>query len=279
MASNSRLELVYRDGDSFFHRSSPLSKILYVVAASMFMAIYFDFYVQLGLVVVVSFIALTLTGTPFRRYWGFLKWVFVFMIALGISGALFVNRPGPVVLRTPLRDFSFRELTDGFTMGLQFFVLGWVSMSFVFTTHPRDFAQAMSRLGLKYRFAHGFILALVFLPIILAEANNVSNAHKIRDFGAGKSRFMRWVYRLQHLSFALVVRVLRRAETIAVAMDAKGFGLSDERTYFTQYPRSLSGTVFGWASVAALVLFIVVSPPGADNRWTWWFNSLLDLVR
>jgi energy-coupling factor transport system permease protein len=251
--------------------------LLYVLSASLLMAIYFDFYKQLFLLAVVATIALTMTQTPFRRYWPFMRRVLVLMVTLGISGALFVRRPGPVVLHTEWRDFSFRELTDGFVMGLQFLNLGWVSLSFVFTTHPRDFAHAVSRGRLKYRFAHGFILALVFLPIILAEAGNISNAHKIRDFAARKSRFTRWFHRLRHMTFALVVRALKRAETIAVAMDVKAFGLSDERTYFTDLPQWRPGKVFGWASVAALVVFIIVFPPGPENRWTWlveWFTNL-----
>jgi energy-coupling factor transport system permease protein len=249
----SRLELVYHEGASFFHRTDPLSKLLYVIAVSFLMATGFDFYKQLGILLVVAPIALILSGTPFRTYWAFIKYVFFLTITLGITGALFVHKPGPVVLHTPLRDLSFRELTDGFTMGLQIFNLGWVSLAFVFTTHPRDFAHAVSRLGLNYRFAHGFILALVFLPTLLAEANNVSNAHKIRDFGAEQNWLMRNYHALRHLFFALMARSLRRAETIAVAMDVKGFGLSKERTYFKEYPSWIPGKIFGWASVAIMI--------------------------
>lgn len=252
---SANLELVYHEGKSFFHRTDPLSKLLYVIAASFLMAKAFDFYKQILLMVVALAVALLLTGTPFRSYWRFLKYVCFFMISLGITGALFVHRPGPIVLHTPLRDLSFREMTDGLTMGLQFFTLGWVSLGFVFTTHPRDFAHAMSNLGLSYRYSHAFVLSLVFLPILVAEAVNVSNAHKIRDFGAGENWFMRQYHAFRHLMFALVVRSLRRAETIAVAMDVKGFGLSDKRTYFTEFPSWPAGKVFGWAS---LVLMIVL---------------------
>lgn len=253
----SRLELVYHEGHSFFHRTDPLSKLLYVIAVSFLMATGFDFYKQLGMLLIVAPIALILSGVPFRSYWAFIKYVFFLTISLGITGALFVHKPGPVVLHTPLRDLSFRELTDGFTMGLQMFNLGWVSLGFVFTTHPRDFAHAVSRLGLSYRFSHGLILALVFLPTLLAEANNVSNAHKIRDFGADQNWVMRRYNSLRHLFFALVARSLRRAETIAIAMDVKGFGLSGVRTYFTQYPTWLAGKIFGWASVVVAIALLL----------------------
>ena len=76
----------------------------------------------------------------------------------------------------------------------------------------------------------------------------------------------RWLNRFRHLLFALVTRSLRRAQTIAVAMDVKGFGLSDKRTYFTQYPSWLPGKIFCWASAAIVIaLSLAYAGPGARN--------------
>jgi energy-coupling factor transporter transmembrane protein EcfT len=53
-----------------------------------------------------------------------------------------------------------------------------------------------------------------------------------------------------------MARSLRRAETIAIAMDVKGFGLAKTRTYFSEYPSWIPGKIFGWASIAIAVVLM-----------------------
>ncbi|MBI2756540.1 MAG: energy-coupling factor transporter transmembrane protein EcfT [Chloroflexi bacterium] len=239
-----------------------MSKLVYVIAASVLIINSFNLVKQFSLLAISAAIALLLTGQSPQRYWAGVKLVLALAVSLGITGALLIDKPGPVVVATPLRNFTYRELTDGFTMGLQFVSLAFLALSFVYTTHPRDLSQAVSKWGMSYRYTHGMVLALVFLPILLAEAGNVEKAHRIRDFGATMNPLQRRLQSLRHLMVTLVARSLRRAETLACAMDVKGFGMAPHRTYFKEVEWWRPGQVFAVLSVGATIAFALLFNTG-----------------
>ncbi|HZM16601.1 MAG TPA: energy-coupling factor transporter transmembrane protein EcfT [Candidatus Krumholzibacteria bacterium] len=114
-----------------------------------------------------------------------------------------------------------------------------LSVLFTATTVPVDLARGLDRLLGPLRRLRlpvhelGFllVLALSFIPIFLAEARSLVAAHRTK---MGGSRW-RWWHRLQAvvpLAVPLFLSVLRRADELAVALDARCFVPGRPRTAF-----------------------------------------------
>ncbi|MDC7239883.1 MAG: energy-coupling factor transporter transmembrane component T [Spirochaetales bacterium] len=141
----------------------------------------------------------------------------------------FIN-PGEVVW-----SLGFLTITDyGLVIGpVFFFRLSTIVLSsfvLIWTTDTRDLMTSMVKAGMPYRYAYTIFLALRFLPLIQKEVEAVQSAHAIRGRAAGSSfahRFKLW----QRYVFTILINGLRKAEVTADALECRGFGYSEKRTY------------------------------------------------
>lgn len=148
---------------------------------------------------------------------------------------------------------------QGFAYGLTIFfrLIGFFATSLLFglTTDPTDLVQALiQKLQVSYRFGYGAHAAYRFVPLFQGELATIRAAQRIRGVreGGGPISLTR-----QYVGYLvpLLAGSVRRAERVALAMDARGFGAYPDRTF---YRRSR----FGWED-AAFGLGVVVVYGGA----------------
>ena len=152
---------------------------------------------------------------------------------------------------------------------LRFFLIITSSTVVTVTTTPLQLADALEALmkPLKYlrvpvsQLAMMVSIALRFVPTIMDEVGMIMNAQRARgmDFSSG-SLFTR-AKRLVPVMIPLFVAAFKRAEELAVAMEARGYDPNQARTKFRQLHWQRHDTwgtvVWGLLTVALVALRFV----------------------
>lgn len=112
-----------------------------------------------------------------------------------------------------------------------------IVLLFVCTTNPSEFAASLNKIGVSYRVSYSVSLALRYIPDIQREFREISQAQQAR--GVEMSKKVSIIQRLKAASAILVPLVLssmERIETISNAMELRGFGKKNKRTWYAARP-------------------------------------------
>lgn len=115
-----------------------------------------------------------------------------------------------------------------------------IVLLFVCTTNPSEFAASLNKIGVSYRVSYSVSLALRYIPDIQREFREISQAQQAR--GVEMSKKVSLIQRLKAASAILVPLVLssmERIETISNAMELRGFGKKNKRTWYAARPFTL----------------------------------------
>ena len=157
-------------------------------------------------------------------------------------------------------EFSRAGVILGLAITLRVVILA-ITMTLFFTlVSPMRLTRALYDLGMPFKYAYAFTLALRFLPLIINEISTISNAQKCRGFDIDRSNFIVKTIKIIPLMTPLIIMCLRRAGSISLAMDLKAFGSITNRTfYFELKPVTPGEKVVMGLSVTASLAFIVGS--------------------
>lgn len=104
---------------------------------------------------------------------------------------------------------------------------------FVSTTNPSEFAASLNKIGVSYRISYAVALALRYIPDIQREYRDISLAQQAR--GVEMSSKTTIVARLKAASAILIPLVLssmERIEVVSNAMELRGFGKGQRRSWY-----------------------------------------------
>lgn len=136
-------------------------------------------------------------------------------------GPLHVSRTAPV--------FAL-----GMALKLETFLAA--GMLFLSTTRIEEFAYALTRLGMPY--AVGFTMTLAFrlVPVFIDAALTVVQAQRCRGLDFERGSFVERVRRYVPVLVPVFMGALRRADQMAMALDARGFQRATVRTTLDIHP-------------------------------------------
>lgn len=120
------------------------------------------------------------------------------------------------------------SLNNGLMIGLR--MLGFVTYGLLFTSTTDLTALMMSlihQLKLSPKWAYGMLAGFRFIPLFQSELQQMKAAHKIR----GYSQKNRWKAFIRY-AMPLFTQGIRKSERIAIAMEARGFDGTRNRTYY-----------------------------------------------
>jgi energy-coupling factor transporter transmembrane protein EcfT len=219
----------YLPGDTVIHRLDPRVKILSVVALSILIFAATPAEILLISAFLIAVIRST-RMTPVQAL-GALRPVAVFMAMIFLVHLLFTEGP-PILSLTPL---SVRITQEGLVRGIyvtwQFagFVLGAAVLTR--STPPSDLVagierllRPLSRVGIPSQdLAVMIAMALRFMPMLLEEYDRIRMAQMARgaDFTTGNLALR--TRAVASLAVPLLLSAFRRADELAVAMEARGY--------------------------------------------------------
>ncbi|RNC97309.1 energy-coupling factor transporter transmembrane component T family protein [Lysinibacillus halotolerans] len=141
------------------------------------------------------------------------------------------------------------SVTNGLTIALR--TLGFVTYGLLFTSTTDLTLFIMSLIHqckLSPKCAYGLLAGFRFIPLFQSELNQMRTAHKVRGYKQKNSwkAFMRY-------SIPLFSQGIRKAERIAIAMEARGFTGTKERTYY----QTTQVVTKDWAYLCSLLIVVL----------------------
>jgi energy-coupling factor transport system permease protein len=250
-------------GHSLAHRLDPRAKILIMLVfiTALFLATSLSGWLILTAFIVVAVLA---SQVPTRILARSLRPV-LFIIILTVALNLFMTRGVPLFRLGPL--VATREgLAFGLLLGYRIVLLITFSSLLTLTTSPialTDGIEALlkpfTRLGVPaHELAMMMSIALRFIPTLLEEADKIMKAQMARgaDFESGS--FMQRARSLVPLLVPLFVSAFRRADELAMAMEARCYRGGEGRTRMKQL-KAETRDYLALGAVIVLAILVVVS--------------------
>jgi energy-coupling factor transport system permease protein len=240
-----------RERESLLGRTSPLVKLALAGVWLVGMALTLDPRVPAVLAAVAAGAALGLGSvTPASFVRGAAPLWLAAAIAGILAALLHVANADPsgieVARAGPLR-LTEAGLIGGLAIGLRIVAIGAVSVLLARTTDATALTDALAQQGrVPERFAYGALAAYGTVPRLGQDLATIRQARRVRGLSGG------WHPRVL---VALLVLAIRRGDRMALAMDARAFGLGPRSRYRVTRWSSGDGLVLaGGILVVAAVL-------------------------
>ena len=216
---------IYLDRNTFFHRLDPRTKILILVVAFV-VILYFDnplWVLPLSLLIILhGFFAKSLIN---------LKRISFILVILTISSmvlwSFFANGEKPLFWVIELEAFEF-----AIARTLIMLSLVTEGMIFLSTTRTEEFVLGMIRLGLPYRVGFAISTAFRMVPTIVSNVFIIAQAQRSRGLDLDSGNIIQRIRKHIPLLIPVFVSTIRNTNVFGMALEAKGFGAQNDRTYY-----------------------------------------------
>ncbi len=227
----------YIDRASFVHRLHPTVKVfaLFIIFWSVYWVDNPVAFIPLGLVL-LTLAMLTGSGPNFYS----LRWLFIIIVtSTTISWMLVFGHRGAWV--------THASVMLGLGRGLKFAELLAGSVLFLSTTKVEEFMVGLARLGVPYRARFAITLSFRLAPLFIDSYLTVVDAESLRGLDFGRGRIIDRLKRYAPVVIPVFMGALRKANNMAMALEARGFGMNPHPSSFIEYhvrPRDIATVVF-----------------------------------
>lgn len=224
---------LYTEGESFFHRLHPAAKIVgLLLAFAAAMSFSHPLYLMPLALGFLPAGAVSRVGPALRR----VGWL---MVVIGIMsfilwGVFYPGGSGPVHALGP---FRLREsaLLYGAGMALRLNLMLFAGLIFLTSTRVEEFTAGLERLGVPYPISFALSLSFRLVPIFTDTAHTILDAQRSRGLDPEAGGLVRRVRSYLPLLVPVFASALRRANSMAVALESKGFGAGPGRVSWREY--------------------------------------------
>lgn len=226
----------YLPGDSLLHKLDPRIKLLslFILITSLFLVKTFLGFAIFCVFIIVIFLT---AGLPWRYCLRGLKPIFYIVLFTIILHFLF-TKGGRVYWRWGPLTVEEAGVYLGTFMTLRLILLVITTLLVTLTTSPIAFADGLEfllrpfrRLGVPgHEIAMMMTIALRFIPTLLEEGAKIRNAQMARGADFETGNVFRRARSLVPLLVPLFVSAFRRADELAVAMEARCYRGGENRT-------------------------------------------------
>ncbi|MCL2420362.1 MAG: energy-coupling factor transporter transmembrane protein EcfT [Defluviitaleaceae bacterium] len=255
--------LSYVDRATPIHRLTGASKLLMVLFVSLAAMITFDTRLLI-VIVLVSFIMFALAKVPLRD----MKLIFtvIGLLMLMNNSLIFLFSPEEGVQIYGTREVYFHiigryyvtreQLFYQLNVTIKYFAILPLALIFFVSTEPSEFAASLNSIGVNYKIAYSVSLALRYIPSVIREYQEISQAQQARGVDISKKASLS--ARLKGMAtilFPLIITSIDKIDRIANAMELRSFGKDKTRTWYRARPF----TAIDYVVVAVSLLFIVAA--------------------
>ncbi len=217
-----------------------------------------------GPTVVALAAALVLLHLTLAQAWPALKpvrWLLV-PLALFSLGVWSWMAQGPSLLFWRVSRESLAFAIANFLKLATMMVAGLILLA---TTPVEELFAGLVKLRLPYPGAFAFALALRWVPEIFATVNRVREAQEARGLTWEQGTFLERIRRHLPLLVPIFLLTLRRSQTMAWALEARGFQLSRRRTFLLEIRMQRRDWLALAAGLVLLAGFIILHVWGWDR--------------
>ncbi|MBB6624969.1 energy-coupling factor transporter transmembrane component T family protein [Clostridium gasigenes] len=245
----------YIPGETFVHKLDPRTKI---VLSILFIACLFIIDKFVGYSLIVAFLSLTIytSKIPLRYLYKGLKPVF-FLIALTATLNIFMIKGGELLFSYGFINIYEEGVRIAVFMALRLIFLIMGTSVLTLTTSPIELTDGIEKLlkpigkELAHELAMMMTIALRFIPTLIDETDKIMMAQKARGADFESGGIIKKAKSLIPLLVPLFISSFRRADELAMAMEARGYRGGAGRTRMKQL-------MFSSKDIVAFVIFLIL---------------------
>lgn len=249
-----------KEDTSFFARLHPTTML---IALACMVVIVFSTLNFLALAGLMAFLFLLVVLDDMPKQGTFTVLLVVLPLCFFITLIQALTNPNHIIARLDLLGVGILVSLQGILLGLaitlRVALLALLMTIFFTVVNPVKLTKGLYDLGVPFKFAYTFALALRFLPLVLDELATINNAQKSRGYDIDQTSPALKIFKMFPLAIPLILGALKRANTIALAMDLKAFDAYPQRTFFIGVKKGTADIAIRGASAAAMVFFVVVT--------------------
>jgi energy-coupling factor transport system permease protein len=217
--------------ESWLHKVNPALKLLTLTFLFVFAVTIHHLNYMITFTLTVSILFFFFTGQPYKHLLLFLLSFLLVFFSTAVSMILF-GKGETTLFKWGIVNVTEESFYRGLHLGFRALVFAMMGITFVLTTKPVQlFYSLMQQLKLQPKYAYSFMAAIRLIPIMFEELQTIRDAQKVR--GVHSQKGMRSLLKnIKSLPIPLLSQSIRRAFRIAVAMEAKRFNSSNERTFY-----------------------------------------------
>ena len=235
---------------SFIHKLSPITKLIAVLLFWATALLSFDM-LSLGVMILVAIVAWVVARLPLSSFKPIL-------IVTGIILAIMVTLNGflyyggeEVLFRVFGAPFYKEGMLFGIVIGLKILTVVTVFPVLTATTPMPVFMAGLAKIRMPYKVIFTLGMAFRLVPLVNTTYQDITEAQQLRGHDLKSMPFFKKLAKgYIPLFVPLIVTLLRRAGDLDIAIESRGFGGQQERTY-------LSEITMGWRDWIFLSVFLV----------------------
>ncbi|TDW31273.1 energy-coupling factor transporter transmembrane component T family protein [Cryobacterium psychrophilum] len=211
-------------------RLNPVAKLAVALIVSCSLLLSID-WISAGVALLLEGVLLLWCGLSPRQFW--LRTAPVWMAAplAAITTVMYGQDSGATLWQLGFVSVTEGSLSLGLAIGLRVLAIGLPGVVLLATTDPTDLADGLAQvLRLPARFVLGGLAGLRLVGMFIDDWHSLTLARRARGVGDGGG-LGGAVRRFVGPAFALLVISVRRGSKLATAMEARGFGSDEPRTW------------------------------------------------
>lgn len=255
----------YYPAESFVHKLDPRTKLLMVIAYIVGVFLVKDLW---GFIPVGVFLlaAILVSRVPLKSILKSLKAVLLIVILTAILNVLFYKE-GQVLWSWWRISITVEGLLTALRLALRLVLLVLGTTLLTLTTTPMNLTDGMESLmkPLKYirvpvhDIALIMSIALRFIPILMEEVDKIMLAQKARGAAFDNGNIFKRAKALLPILIPLFVSALRRAEELALALDARCYNATPNRTKMKRLRFGYRDLIAALLTAVLIVLIVAVN--------------------
>nr|WP_225942129.1 energy-coupling factor transporter transmembrane component T [Sporosarcina limicola] len=232
------MELFTPHRETWLYRVNPALKFVVFFAFMLIVLFNQNFHFALNQLILYGVLVYSFSGYSWRKLLLFSVPIVISFVSSAATMMLF-GKGVTIWWSWGLIKISEESFNYGLLLGFKTLSFGFISLVFLLTSRPiLLFYALMQQFRLPSKYAYSFIASIRLMPVIVEELQTRSDALKIR--GVHFPKGLKGIFqRLRMYTVPLFAQSIRRAQRVAVAMEAKRFQMGAKRTYYypTTYER------------------------------------------
>ena len=260
--------LTYDQKDTWIHRLSGITKLIFFLAWSIVSMITYDTRV-LVFMLVSSLIIFRVSKIEWKQISTVFKFILFFLCLNLLAVFLFSPYEGVKIYgtRTDLLHIAgnytitTEQLFYELNIMIKYFTVIPAVLMFILTTNPSEFAASMNKIGISYKISYSIAIALRYVPDVQADFTKIKHAQEARGIEmSSKSGLIDRIKNVSAILFPLIFTSMDRIDVVSNAMELRGFGKNKKRTWYsgkklTSKDITVIVVVFVFAVVSMLITF------------------------
>lgn len=215
---------------SLIARVNPVAKLAVALLIGLALMLSID-WVSAAVALALEGLLLAWCGLSARQFWLRTAPVWIAAPFGMLSTVLYGQDSGAVWFSAGIISVTDGSIALGLAIGLRVLAIGIPGIVLLATTDPTDLADGLAQvLRLPARFVLGALAGLRLVGMFIDDWHSLALARRARGVGDGGGLLGR-ARRFLGLAFALLVLSVRRGSKLATAMEARGFGSDEPRTW------------------------------------------------